>query len=182
MSVCSVFSYLVGRGCLLWPVSSLSKTLLAFGLLHSVLQDQTCLLLQVISWLSTFSFQSLMMKRTTFLVLLLEGLVGLHRPFINCWSSSTSSTSVSSPLVVGHRLGLLWCWVVCLGNKPRSFRHFWDCTQVLLFGLFNWLWGRSGVEMEGYLISSKWFLPLVVDIMVIWFKFTHSRPFQFIDS
>ena len=32
-----------------------------------------------ISWLSTFAFQSLMMKRTSFLVLVLEGLVGLHR-------------------------------------------------------------------------------------------------------
>ena len=32
-----------------------------------VLQDQTCLLLQVgISWLPSFSFQSLMMKRTSF--------------------------------------------------------------------------------------------------------------------
>ena len=31
----------------LWPVCSLGKTLLAFALLHSVLQGQTCLLLQV---------------------------------------------------------------------------------------------------------------------------------------
>ena len=30
-----------------WPVCSLGKTLLAFALLHSVLQDQICLLLQV---------------------------------------------------------------------------------------------------------------------------------------
>ena len=37
----------VGRGCLLWPVRSLGKTLLAFALLHSVLQGQICLLLQV---------------------------------------------------------------------------------------------------------------------------------------
>ena len=32
---------------LLWPVDSLGKTLLAFALLHSVFQDQICLLLQV---------------------------------------------------------------------------------------------------------------------------------------
>ena len=31
-----VESCVVGRGCLLWPVHSLSKTLLAFALLHSV--------------------------------------------------------------------------------------------------------------------------------------------------
>ena len=44
---CVVFSCVVGRGCLLWPVCSLGRTLLAFALLHSVLQGQICLLLQV---------------------------------------------------------------------------------------------------------------------------------------
>ena len=44
---CVVFSCVVGRGCLLWPVNSLGKTLLAFALLHSILQGQICLLLQV---------------------------------------------------------------------------------------------------------------------------------------
>ena len=47
MSMYRVFSCVVGRGCLLWPVHSLGKTLLAFALLHSVLQGQICLLLQV---------------------------------------------------------------------------------------------------------------------------------------
>ena len=27
-------------------------------------------------------------------------------------------------------LGLLWYWMVCLGNEQRSFCHFWDCSQV----------------------------------------------------
>ena len=43
MSMCRVFSCVVGRGCLLWPVCSLGKTLLAFSLLHSVPQGQICL-------------------------------------------------------------------------------------------------------------------------------------------
>jgi len=47
MSMCRVVSFVVGRGCLLWPVYSLGKTLLAFALLHFVLQNQICLLLQV---------------------------------------------------------------------------------------------------------------------------------------
>ena len=47
ISMCIVFSYVVGRGWFLWPVRSLGKTLLAFALLHFVLQGQTCLLLQV---------------------------------------------------------------------------------------------------------------------------------------
>ena len=32
-------------------------------------------------------------------------------------------------------------------------------------------------DYEGYPISSKGFLPTVVEIMVIWIKFTHSSPF-----
>ena len=51
MSMCRVFSCVVGKGCWLWPVlpvlHSLGKTLQAFTLLHFVLQGQTCLLLQV---------------------------------------------------------------------------------------------------------------------------------------
>ena len=44
---CVVFSCVVGRGCLLWPVHFLGKTLLAFALLHSAFQGQICLLVQV---------------------------------------------------------------------------------------------------------------------------------------
>ena len=47
MSMCTVFSCVIWIGCLSWPVRSLCKTLLAFALLHSVLQSQICLLLQV---------------------------------------------------------------------------------------------------------------------------------------
>ena len=47
MSVCRLFSCVVGRGCLLWPVHFLGKTLLVFALLHSSFQGQICLLLQV---------------------------------------------------------------------------------------------------------------------------------------
>ena len=36
---------------------------------------------------------------------------------------------------------------------------------------------NSFVDHDGYSISSKGFLPTVVDIMVIWMKFTYSRPF-----
>ena len=47
MSMCRVFSCVVGRECLLRPVHFLGKTLLDFALLHSVFQGQICLLLQV---------------------------------------------------------------------------------------------------------------------------------------
>ena len=47
MSMYRVVSSVVGRGCLLWPVCSLCKTLLVVALLHFVFQGQICLLLLV---------------------------------------------------------------------------------------------------------------------------------------
>ena len=35
----------------------------------------------------------------------------------------------------------------------------------------------SFADCEGYSISSKWFLHIVVDIMVIWIKFASSHSF-----
>ena len=40
----------------------------------------------------------------------------------------------------------------------------------------------SFVDHDGYSISSKGLLPTVVDVMVIWVKFTHSGPLQFVHS
>ena len=65
MSTCRVVFCVVRRGCLLWPVCSLSKTLLAFALLHFYLRAN----LPVTpgkSWLSTTAIQSYMMKKTSF--------------------------------------------------------------------------------------------------------------------
>ena len=111
-----------------------------------------------ISWLPTFAFQSPIMKRTSFLVLVLEGLLGFHR---------NVQLQLLQRYWLGHRFWLPWYWMVCLENEQRSFCLFRDCMQVLHFVLFCWL--------NGYWISSKGFLP-VVDIMVIWVKFTHSSP------
>ena len=47
MSMCRVFSCVVERGCLLWTVHFLGKTLLVFALLHSVFQGQIYLLFQM---------------------------------------------------------------------------------------------------------------------------------------
>ena len=79
MSMCRVFSCVVGRGCLLWPGHSLDKTLLAFALLHYVLQDQTCLLLQISLDFLLLRSSPLWWKRHLLWVLVLEGLVGLHQ-------------------------------------------------------------------------------------------------------
>ena len=132
MSICRVISCAVGGGHLLWPGCSLGKTLLAFVLLHFVLQGQTCLLLSLDFLL--LHFHPLWWKGHLFFffLVLVLGLVGLHRTFQlqllqHHWS--------------GHRLGLLWCWKVCLGNKPRLFHRFWDCSMFrahILISLFPW--------------------------------------------
>ena len=55
------------------------KTLLAFALLHCVLQGQTCPLLLVSFNVLLLRSSPLWWKKHLFLVLVLEGLVGLHR-------------------------------------------------------------------------------------------------------
>ena len=76
-----------------------------------------------VSWLPTFAFHSSIMKRTSFLVLVLEGLVGLH---------ITVQLQHLQHYRSGHRLGSLWYWIICTGNEQWSFCCFWDCIQVLM--------------------------------------------------
>ena len=164
MSMCRVFSFVVGRECLLWPVCSLGKTLLAFVLLHSVLQGQICLLIRYFLTFY-FSFQSHIMKRTSSGGVRSKGLVGLHR---------TMQLQLLQHYWSKHRLGLLWYELFALEmNRDHS----------VIFGIASkyCIWD-SFVDYDGYSISSKGFLPTVIDIMVIWVKFTHSSPFQFTDS
>jgi len=107
MSMCRVFSCVVGRGCLLWPVRSLGKTV-------SLCPASFCTprpnlpVTPGMSWLLTFAFQSPIMKRTSFWVLVLAGLVGLHR---------TIQLQLLQHYWLEHKLGLLWYWMVCLGYK-----------------------------------------------------------------
>ena len=81
MSMRTAISCIVARGCLLWPVHSLGKTLLAFALPHFVLQEQTCLLLRVSLDFVFLHSSSLWWKGRLFLVLVVEGLISLHRTF-----------------------------------------------------------------------------------------------------
>ena len=158
--MCRIISCVAGKGYLLWPVFSWQNSVSLCPVSISTPRPNLPVI-PGISWLPTFTFQSPMMKRISlFLVLVLEDLVGLHR---------TGQLQLLWHQWLGHRLGLLWCSMVCLGNKLRSFYHFWYCTQVLHLDSF--------VSYAGYSVSSKGFLPTVVDIKVIWVKFTHSHPF-----
>ena len=129
MPMCRVFSCVVGGECLLWPVHFLGKTLLVFALLHCAFQGLICLLLQVFSDFLLLHSSLVEWKVHLFWVLVLKGLVGLLR---------TVQLQFLQRYWLGHRRGLLWCRMVCLGDEQRSFCHFWDCIQGLHFGLFCW--------------------------------------------
>ena len=79
ISMWRIVCCVAGRECLLWLVCSLDKTLLAFALLHFVLQGQTCLLLQVSLDFLIVHSNPLWWKGHLFLVLVLEGVVCLYR-------------------------------------------------------------------------------------------------------
>ena len=82
-----------------------------------------------VSWLPTFAFQSPIWKGHRFGGLVLKGLIGLHR---------TVQLQLLQHYFLGRRLGLLWYWMVCLGNK-QIILSFLRCIQVLHFGLSYWL-------------------------------------------
>ena len=79
-----------------------------------------------ISWLPTFAFLSPIMKRTSFLSVSSRS---------SCRSSRTIQLQLLQHYWLGHGPGLLWYWMICLGNEQRSFCHFWNCIQVLHFRL-----------------------------------------------
>ena len=121
-STCRVFSCVVGRGCLLWPVRSLGRTLLAFPLLRFVLQGQIFLLLQVSHDFLLLHFSPLWWKGQLFWVLALEGLVGLHRAV---------QLQLLQHYWLGHRLGLLWYWMATVkgGVEGRTLIS-WENSKI----------------------------------------------------
>ena len=62
-------------------------------------------------------------------MLVLEGLVGLHR---------TVQLQLLKHYWSGHRLGLPWYWMVCLGNEPRSF-----CCLANIKYIYKLLWKQN---------------------------------------
>ena len=93
-------------------------------------------------------------------MLVLEGLVGIVEQF------NFSFFSIS-----GWGTDLDYCdteWFALETNRDHSV-IFEIASKYCILDSF--------VDYEGYSISSNGFLPTVVDIMVIWVKFTHSGPF-----
>ena len=130
MSMCRDLSCVVGRGCLLWPVHSHDKTLLAFALIHFVLQGQICLLLQVFLDFLLLHSSPLWWKGHLLGVLVLESLVVVHRTIQlqllqHYWSGDTLITVILN--------GLPWKWT-------KIILSFLRLHPVLHFRLFCWPW------------------------------------------
>ena len=101
-----------------------------------------------------------MMRRISFLVLVLEGLVRLHSLFNFSFFSMT-----------GRGLDLDYCdieWFALETNRDH-FVAFEKQTEIILslLRLYPSTAFQTPVHYEGYSISSKGFLPTVVDIMDI---------------
>ena len=164
MSIYRVVSCVAGRGCLLWPVHSLGKTLLAFVLLHFVLQGQTYLLLQISLDFLLLRSSPLWWKGHLFCVISRR----------SC-RSSEELFNFSFFSITRQGIGLEHCdteWFALETNRNHS----------VIFEIASKYCILDSFVDHGYSISSKGFLPTVVDIMVIWVKFTHSSPFYFADS
>ena len=111
-----------------------------------------------ISWLPTFAFQSPMMKRTFFFFILVpEGLVVLHR---------TIQLQLLQHYWLGHRLGLLWYWMVCLRNEQEIILSFlWLHSSTAFWTLLLIM------RATPFLLRDSW------PHYCIWIKFSHSSPF-----
>ena len=160
MFMCRVFSCVIARGCLLWPVHSPGQTLLAFALLHFVLQGQTCLLLQVSPDFLLLHSSPLWQRGHLFFG------VSSRR---SCRSSEPFNFSFFG--ISGWCTDLEYCdteWFALETHTDHS---------VIFETASKYCISDSFVDYEGYSISSKGFLPTVVDTMVTWIKFAHSCPF-----
>ena len=165
ISMCRVFSCVIGRGCLLWTVRSLGKTLLAFALLHSIFQGQNLPVGSGISWIPTFAFQSPITKRTSSLGVSYGSSCSLH--------SLHRTVQLQLPQHYWSGIDLDYCDIERFAletNRDHSVA-IEIASEVCILDSF--------VDYEGYSISSKGFLPTVGDIMVIWVKFTHSYITQY---
>ena len=140
--------------------------LLAFSLLHFVLQCQTCLLFQLsLNFLLLHSSLLWWKGHLFFLVLVLEDLV-----------RDPVREPVREPVYLrffsirGWGTDLDYCveWFALETNQDHS---------VTFEIVPRYCISDSLIDYGSYSISFKGFLPTVVDIMVIWIKFAHSSPF-----
>ena len=91
------------------------------------IQGQTCLLLQVSLDFLLLHCSPLWWQEHLFWVLVLEGLIDLHR-----------SVQLLQHYRLGHRLGLPWYWMVCLRNRDHSV--VFEIAPKYCISESCWLW------------------------------------------
>ena len=149
MSMYRVISCVVGRGCLLWPVCSLDKTV-SIDPASFCTPPRPNFLYSRYLLTAYFAFQSPMIKKT-FLVVFYKVLLVFIEPF---------NFSVFG--IRGWGIDLDYCdveWFALETNRNHSvISRLYPSTafQTVV------------ADYEGDSISSKGFLPTVVVIMVIW--------------
>ena len=118
MWMCRIISCIVGKHCFLWPVCSLDKTVSHCSASFCAPRPNLPVTLDTVTLgFLLLQSNSLWWKVYLVLVLILESLAGSHR---------SSQLQILQHYWLGIDLitSLLWCWMVCLGNKPSSFCLF----------------------------------------------------------
>ena len=143
-----VFSCVVGRGCLLLPVCLFSRqnSVSLWPALFYTLKPNLPVTLGS-SWLPTFAFQSPIMKRTS-----LWGVSSKR----SCRSYRTIQLQLLQHYWLGHRFGLLWYWMVCLGKwfSGKWFSGKWFALGMVCREMKPWKWFAS--KMNIFEIASKY--------------------------
>ena len=129
MYMCRIISYVVRRKCLLWPVCSLCKTLLAFALLHFVLQGQAFLLLHLSLDVLFLHSSPLWWKGHLFLLLSPKGLLVLPTP--DNTTTWPLPSFVLDPLFIISSLIILFL----LWSRPCHFVKYYIMTWLILLGI-----------------------------------------------
>ena len=144
MSMCRVFSCVVGRGRLLRQSILLAKLYISLCPASFRTPSPNLPVTPGVSWLPIFAFQSPRMKRTSFWVLVLEGLIGLHGTIqlqdTGCWllsiylcpsynyfllsSGKICATRGLSPLSVSP--AFLFFWLPVGFESREALRHWGD--------------------------------------------------------
>ena len=151
MFMCRVVCCVVGRECLIWLVHLHARTLLAFTLLHFAFQGQSCLLLWVSLDFLLLHSRPLSWKGHLLLVLVLGSLVGYHR---------TIQLKFFGIIVWG--IDLDYCDIEWFASEMNR-------NHLVIFEIApKYCISDSFVDCVGYSISSKGFLPTVLDKMFIW--------------
>ena len=151
MSICRVFSYVVGRGCLRWPVCSLGRTLLAFALLHAVPRPNVPVSSGV-SWLPTLHSYNILKSRDIALSTKVHLVKAMVFPGVMYGCESWSINKAECQRIDAFELG---CWRRCLRvlwttGDPTSASYR---KSVLNIHWMDWCWSWNSNTLATWCVE-----------------------------